>query len=65
MEQGNGRCAESAERIKEMKTFKIQVRITEKMNTVLQEACEEYGISISEFIRQLIMKYLVGEINLY
>jgi antitoxin component of RelBE/YafQ-DinJ toxin-antitoxin module len=48
-----------------MKTFKIQVRITEKMYAALQEACEEYGISISEFIRQLIMKYIVGEINLY
>lgn len=48
-----------------MKEFKIQLRITEKMNTALQEACEEYGMSMSELIRHILMKFIMGDISLF
>lgn len=47
-----------------MKAFKIQVRISEETNRQLQSACEYYGITISELMRKLIIKFLMGEVDL-
>ena len=48
-----------------MKEFKIQLRITEKMLSALQEACEQYGMSMSELLRQILMKFIMGDISLF
>ena len=47
-----------------MKAIKLQVRISEETNRQLQNAAAYYDMTVSELLRRLIIKFLMGEIDI-
>ena len=44
--------------MKERKDFQLKFRLTKKLNERIAAYCEQYDLSVSEFIRRAIEAYL-------